>query len=288
MLVDLVQTQTRDNVRLDGMWREPAAAAAALPVDALCLVHGTGANFYASTLLEAIASHFVPLGVGALLINTRGHDGISTAVTGRGGIRQGAAYELVDNCRHDLASWLDFLAARGCRRVGLVGHSLGAVKSIYALAQEPHPVVAALLAISPPRLSYAAYAKSSQAAQFLEAYQRATALVEQGQPDTLMEVQLPLPMAITGAGYLEKYGPDERYDYFRFLKQLELATLVLLGENEVKGSVAFSGCPELLQNMARDSRHLEFKLLPGADHFYTGKRPELAAAIESWLRTLNS
>ena len=46
MQVDLVQTTTRDGVRLDGMLQMPTQAAKAWPVDSICFVHGTGGNFY--------------------------------------------------------------------------------------------------------------------------------------------------------------------------------------------------------------------------------------------------
>src|SRR5947209_11384274 len=80
MLCDLVQTTTRDGVRLDGVYQAPAARAS-LPVDAFVLVHGTGGNFYSSTLLDALAAMLLDQGVGALRVNTRGHDLISTAAT---------------------------------------------------------------------------------------------------------------------------------------------------------------------------------------------------------------
>jgi len=36
--------------------------------------------------------------------------------------------------------------------------------------------------------------------------------VREGHPAALLDVKLPLPFAITAAGYAEKYGPDERYN----------------------------------------------------------------------------
>src|SRR5690242_5053299 len=109
MLVDLVQTTTRDGVRLDGAYQAPGRpGAAALDVDAFVLVHGTGGNFYSSSLFDVLAELLLSLGAGVLRANTRGHDLMSNAATARGGRRLGAAYEVVDDCRHDLAAWLDW------------------------------------------------------------------------------------------------------------------------------------------------------------------------------------
>ena len=84
-----------------------------------------------------------------LRVNTRGHDPVSTAATARGGRRQGAAYEAVDDCRHDVAAWLDWLRPRAGPRVGLLGHSMGAVKCLYAPAQEPDLRPACVIALIP-------------------------------------------------------------------------------------------------------------------------------------------
>jgi GNAT superfamily N-acetyltransferase/pimeloyl-ACP methyl ester carboxylesterase len=284
VLIDLVQTQTRDGLRLDGAWHESPKNCSDLAFDAFCLIHGTGSNFYSSTFLSAIVDHFLLLGCPGICVNTRGHDGISTAATCRGGKRMGAAYEAVDDCRHDIHAWLDFLAGKNRGRILLVGHSLGAVKAIYAMAQEPHLHIAALAAISPPQLSHAQFAASAQGATFQETYARAESLVEQGHAGSLLDVQLPLPMVITAGSYLEKYGPNERYNYLKFLRSVRVPTLVIFGGQEIESNMAFQGGPEAVGALAAVERRIQVEIVAGADHFYTGKRPELLQALERWLR----
>ena len=92
-------------------YQAPARPSSAV-VAGCVLVHGTGSNFYGSTLFDPLAERLLPLGVGVLRVNTRGHDLMSTAATARGGRRCGAAYEVVDDCRHDLAAWIGWLAER--------------------------------------------------------------------------------------------------------------------------------------------------------------------------------
>src|SRR5262245_40246497 len=171
---------------------QTAGAAKAWPLDGLCFIHGTGGNFYGSTLFDAIGAHCLERGCSVLRVNTRGHDGISNAVTARGGRRLGAAYELVDDCRHDLVAWIDFLKERVGPRVGLVGHSLGAVKTIYTLAHEDALPLSCAIAISPPRLSYAWFCESPEGPKFLETYQQADEHVQAGRHAMLLDVTLPL------------------------------------------------------------------------------------------------
>jgi pimeloyl-ACP methyl ester carboxylesterase len=285
VLVDLVQTTTRDGVRLDGAFQSLAAAgASALAVDALCFLHGTGGNFYSSALFDDFAEHLQQLGCAVLRANTRGHDGISTAVTARGGRRLGAAYEVVDECRHDVAAWLDWLRQRVGPRVGLLGHSLGAVKCLYALAQEPQPGAACVIGLSPPQLSYSWFCSSPQAVEFLETFQRANSLVNSGQPGALLDVKLPLPFVITAASYVEKYGPDERYNFLRFVTGVPCPMLLTFGGVEVEKNMAFRGAPEAVAELAVRQRQLRVETIAGADHFYTGVRPEVIACVEAWLR----
>jgi alpha/beta superfamily hydrolase len=254
-------------------------------VDALCLVHGTGGNFYSSTLFDTLAERFLELGCAVLRINTRGHDLMSTAVTARGGRRLGAAYEVVDECRHDLAAWVEWLRQKAGPRVGLVGHSLGAVKCLYALAQGDQPGASCVAAISPPRLSYSWFCTSPEGQQFLQTYALAEQHVEQGQPGALLEVKLPLPFVIAAGGYVEKYGPDERYNYLRFLASVPCPTLLTLGSVEVENNMAFRGVPEALSALGDQQGRLTVATIAGADHFYSGARPALLACVESWLRS---
>jgi dienelactone hydrolase len=284
MLVDLVQTTARDGLRLDGMF-QAATQPPALPVDAICFVHGTGGNFYSSTLFDTLAERLLALGVSVLRVNTRGHDGISTAATPQGGRRLGAAYEVADECRHDLAAWLDWLRLRAGTRLGLAGHSMGAVKALYALAHEPQLGAGCILALSPPRLSYAAFCASPQGPQFLETYAQAEAHVQAGRPTALLDVKLPLPYVITAAGYLEKYGPDERYNYLTFLAAVRCPVLVTLGSIEVENNMAFRGVPEELAALAERQPQLRVEVIPGADHFYTAARDDLVARLDNYLRT---
>ncbi len=131
------------------------------PVDAWLCLHGTGSNFYAASTLAGLAPKLLAGGAAVLRGNTRGHDLVSTGPTAAGRGLQGAAFERVDDAPLDLAAWIELLASRGYQRIGILGHSLGAVKAIFTLAQPEHPQVAALVAVSPPHLSYAAVRRES-------------------------------------------------------------------------------------------------------------------------------
>ncbi|MCI0640944.1 MAG: alpha/beta fold hydrolase [Gemmataceae bacterium] len=287
MPAELVRITCRDGVQLDGAILRPNAPRA-LGLDAVCLVHGTGGNFYSSSLFDHFAERFLKLGLAVLRVNTRGHDGISTAVTERGGVRLGAAYETVDDCRHDLVGWMDWLRSNVGPRVLLAGHSVGAVKSLYAAAHEPALAPQGILALSPPRLSYSWFCQSAQAQEFLAAFEKAEALIAAGEGKTLIDVMLPLPMAIAAAGYVEKYGPSERYNYLNFTPAVKCPTHFLFGSVEVEKNMAIAEVPAEVERLAEKHIHLSVDIVPGGDHFYSGVRDAAWERIEAWLRRVFS
>ncbi len=284
MFAELVRAVTRDGCTLDGALQRPESILTRLlRLDAVLLIHGTGGNFYSSTFFELLATRLVERGVASLRANTRGHDGVSTLVTAKGGVRLGAAYELVDDCRRDLAAWVGWLQQNVGPRIALLGHSLGAVKCLYAAAHEAGLAADAVVAVSPPRLSYSWFCQSARADEFLDTYRRAEDLCGQGRPETLMEVKLPLPFLITASGYREKYGPDERYNYLRFLTSVPCPVLTLFGGIEIENNMAFQAAPDEVRRIGGKKQDLDVDIVAGADHFYTGVREEAWKRVESWL-----
>jgi pimeloyl-ACP methyl ester carboxylesterase len=283
MLVDLIQTTTRDGVRLDGVY-QAATSPSAGGIDAVAFIHGTGGSFYSSTLFDALAETFLSMGVGVLRVNTRGHDLMSNAALVQGARRAGAAYEMVDDCRHDLAAWSDWLRRNVGPRIGLLGHSLGAVKCLYALAMEPDFSTIALIAVSPPRLSHSWFVAGPKKEEFLATYHQARDLVAAREGGTLIEVSVPLPFLISAAGFVEKYGPDEHYNFLNFAPKVACRTLFAFGSAEVAGHPAFQGAPEAIEATTRGLDRFTCRVVDGADHFYTGVRERLAGLIVEWLR----
>src|SRR5262249_39312348 len=122
-----------------------------------------------------------------------------------------------------------------------------------------------------------------QGPEFLETFTQAEEHALSGKPQMLLEVKLPLPFVITAAGYLEKYGPDERYNFLKFVTTVACPTLITLGSVEVANNMAFRSLPETLGERAEKHRLLRVEVVEGADHFYTGVRDQAVARVEAWL-----
>lgn len=287
MLVDLVRTQATDGLRLDGaLLVPPASARHVAKLDAVVCLHGVTSNFYGSTIFESLSQPLLDMGIAVLWANTRGHDGHFVGSVGGRRRRLGSAYELVDECRHDVAGWTEFLTGRGYDRVALLGHSLGAIKSLYAAAHEPHPAVQAVLAISPARLSHSAFKNGPESSLYFEALKDAERCVSEGRSAALIEVGFPFVMPITAAGYIDKYGPAERYNILKFAARIVPPVLFVFGQRELSdGGVAFAGLPEALAALPNQGQRFSIEVVPDADHIYTGTADKLASVVEGWVRT---
>lgn len=282
---ELVRVTTADGLVLDGAL-VVSRGAGTLPVDAFLLVHGTGSNFYAPGVLEIFARQAAGAGAAVLRVNTRGHDGISSIPGPGHAVRGGATFESIGDCVHDLRAWIDLLAARGCRRIVLVGHSMGGVKAMFAQARDPHPHVAAVLAISPPRFCHDRLANGPRGEQFRSEFVRMQELVALGRPDALVPVNFPLPFVATPAGYLEKYGPDDPYDYLPCLQKITSPVLVLIGSESAETSAAFAGAAEALAELRRASPHIAVEVVAGANINYANGQNVPFERGARWLGTL--
>lgn len=285
MYVELVRVVTADGVRLEGTLRLPESSAASrLPVDVMIFHHGVGGNFYNQSFFEPMSAAFLERGCAVLRVNNRGRDLAYNSPAGR----LGAAFETVDDCRHDWTAWLDLAASRGFRQIGLWGQSLGAIKTIYFLSVQGDARIARAITTSPPRFSYSAYRARPDGATFLAYYDRAQQLLDAGEPDALFAAELPTSFVMTARVYVDKYGPAERYDILKHLPNVKTPLLVTIGGEEGiyedrPDRFAFGGLAEQVAALARDLPTVTFELVPGADHAYTNRTDELWAVVERWL-----
>ncbi len=284
MIVDLVRTTTSDGQRLEGaLFPAAVGKPRTCDLDACLFLHGVGGNFYGSNLLNYLASRMCDQGIATLIVNTRGHDTISLTWGSMGPVRQGAAYEVVDQCRYDVSAWFRFLQDRGFAKLGLLGHSLGAIKAIYSQAFASEAAIQAVVACSAPRLSYSAFMNSEAQPRFFESLAIAQEHLDQGRPEALFQASFPFPILITAAGYRDKYGTEERYNILKFVDRVTCPLLVTYGQLELeRGGIAFAGMPEAVLAKRRPDQALEAVTIPGADHVYAGVYEQLSDAVLKW------
>jgi len=284
MLVDLVHVETCDGVRLDGTLRRASDDVEnKLGVDIVILHHGVTGNFYNPGMFDQYSDAILKSGCSVLQVNNRGHDPIVKVKVAGTVKKYGAAYEVVDECRYDFAAWIDFAEKHGFRDIGIWGHSLGAVKSIYYMALEQDKRVKVVVACSPPRFSCSGFIDTSNGEDFSRILSQAEHHVRTGSPDALMEVTNPYNILISADVFIQKYGPAEKYNVLKYIPSVRVPLLVTIGTEESKDIMAFEGLSQQVAELSNNLDNMTFESVPGADHVYTDQRDYLWNVVSQWI-----
>ena len=268
----LVSFKTSDNERLHGLLFTPPDKKSEL---ALIMVHGVAMNFYLPplpTLGQALAEG----GHHCFVINTRGHDWIARAdnLTKFGG----SAYENIEDCFADLDGALAFLAARGYRRFVLVGHSLGAIKSIIYQGTRRRSDMAGIISCSAPKQFYSE--RIARQPNFREMIEQAESMVSDGRGDDLMSVAVgATPGIFSARTHLDKYGKDDRNDCRPYAKSLGCPLLAIVGGAEPK--LFHEYAQEIAANAGANAI---YERVDGGNHFYNRHISQMVEVIDRWLQ----
>ena len=282
MLVDLIRITAADGMELDSAYfAPPAAAIPPGPIDAVLCIHGSGRNFYTPATAQ-MADDLRRQGYAALTLNTRGHD--TVWMDRQTGAAAGNAYEILDDSRPDLCAGLDYLAGLGYQRIALLGHSMGAVKVAYYAAVANDPRVAAVIPVSPVRLSCSYYLESPDAAEFRANLDTADQMESEGRALDLFAVDFPIKEMFSAAAYLDKHGPLERYNIIQHAPQIRAPLFVLAGSLETH--TRLRDVPQDLTLAAVNSPRADYRILPGGNHSLTNMMPQASAAVLQWLASL--
>jgi len=264
--------KTSDNERLHGALLTPPQSPADL---ALVFVHGVAMNFYLPPLF-LFGQELAARGYHCFVINTRGHDWICRA----GNLTRfgGSAYENLEDCLADLDGALAFLGARGYRRFVLVGHSLGAIKSIIYQGTRRRSDMAGIVSCSAPKQFYSE--RVARQPKFRELIEQAESMVSDGRGDDLMSVAVgATPGIFSARTHLDKYGKDDRNDCRPYAKSLGCPLLAIVGGAEPK--LFHEYAQEIVANAGADAT---YEQVDGGNHFYNRHIAQIVEVIDRWLR----
>jgi pimeloyl-ACP methyl ester carboxylesterase len=280
MKLEIVSLITRDQVQIFGGFWEPRGNATPVAVDAWLLLPGAGGAFY-SQVQGPFAMALADAGYPVLTLSTRGHD---LAWQNRlNGKLYGLAAEIIAEAGEDIVAALDELERRGYRRVGLLGHSMGAIKCSYFLAHGGDPRVRLFAQTSGGRIGRPRWEGSPQQEKVEEALRHAEQLVAEGRGEELklFETSIQGRTYMTPLAFIDRHA-DDRYDTLKLAAGLTVPTIFLGGSEEPE--MIPRGLLEAFQAAAKDARPSAIATIEGADHFYTGKAKEAIDAVLAFAR----
>jgi pimeloyl-ACP methyl ester carboxylesterase len=282
MRYPIVKTTTPDHLELFGLLFEPQGEKDAILIN----IHGTSGCFYVEEYTSFLAEELPPLGIGVLFTNNRGSHVMEAWQN------SGAALEMFEDCVLDIDAWIRFALDAGYRRVILQGHSLGTEKVVYYLnrGNDARKVSALiLLGVSDSFGNQAAIAKAFPVDPMTEAKR----LVAEGRGEQfLTSIWRPHGGAVpkSAASYLNFFSPGSELSKalplrqrggLSYYRRIQMPILVVVG-----GFDPFTCIPvkDALALLAKENGRTLAKLIPDADHDFSGKGKELAGAIKEFLQ----
>ena len=282
MLVDLISVVNNEGESLDGAFFAPASATLKIsPVDAMLLIHGSRGNF-CDPATKSMAEDLSTQGIACLALNTNAHDTIWYNPPGQN--YKGNAFEILENTMSDLRAGIDYLEQRGYGAVGLLGHSMGAVRVAYYAATQNDSRVAAIVPVSPVRLSYSYFLESADSEEFRLNLETAQRLIDEGEPDGVFRVNFPIPQYFSASSYLDKHGPFEKYNLINLADRIRVPFLALSGSRETHTRLV--GMAQELAKAAVNSPRAASVMVEGGEHSLVNRTAEASAAVLQWLGAL--
>jgi pimeloyl-ACP methyl ester carboxylesterase len=246
---------------------------------ALVMIHGVAMNFYTGPL-PVFSRLLAERGYHVLCMNTRGHDWISRAgnLTAFGG----AAYENFEDCLHDLDAALKWLGSRSYRRFVLVGHSLGAVKSLFYQGTRRRSDIAGIVSCSAPKQFYSA--RAVEQPDFPGRMAEAETMVSAGRGEEFLWAPSSGATGIFSARtYINKYGCHEQTDVRPYAARLGCPLLAAAGSKEHSFFIEYARELAEAAGGHMDACHI----LEGGKHFYLRREPVMTEIIAQWLVRLD-
>ena len=284
MFVELVRLLNDDGLRLDGAFYSPTREINQVGiVDGLLLIHGSRGNFYDGAT-KSMAEDLSAQGYACLALNTNAHDTAWYDPNSRE--FKGNAFEVLDATCIDIRAGIDHLAERGYQNIGLLGHSMGAVRVVYYAANHNDSRVSTVMPVSPVRLSYSYFMESEDSEEFGANIDIAQQLISSGEPHALLRVGHPIPQLFSANSFLDKHGPEEKYNLINHAYKIRIPMLTLNGSQETHSR---------LRNMAQDlataainSPNCKTLMINGGEHSLVNRTDEASKAVLEWLSSITS
>ena len=173
---------------------------------------------------------------------------------------------------------------RGYRSIGLLGHSMGSVRVAYYAATQDDLRVATVVPVSPVRLSYSYFMESEDAEEFAANIEIARRLIARGEPEGVFRVGHPIPQLFSAASFLDKHGPEEKYNLINHAHGIRVPMLTLNGSLETHSRLR-----DMAQDLAAaavNSPKAETLMVEGGEHSLVNRTTEASDAVLKWLAGL--
>jgi pimeloyl-ACP methyl ester carboxylesterase len=287
MNAEFIRLITEDKLGLQGIIYRPSEKTD----KAFLHIHGMAGNFYENRFLDAMAEELTGSGYAFITINTRGHDFIADLpIIGseEKSKRIGDVYEKFEECLLDIKPAINYLEEQGYKEIVLCGHSLGAVKVAYYIAETQDSRVQKLVLMSPPDMVGLAEAEDYHQ----EMVGKSNKLIAEGKGEEILPKKLWDWYYLSANTYINLCSRDYPVDVFitynkekpsSTLGKIRIPTLAFLGEKDDAVIMPPKDALEIIKKKSKNVPSFETDIIARASHGYFGEESAMAQRITIWL-----
>jgi len=284
-----IRAATDDGLLLQALLHYPSEQSEKVVIH----IHGMAGNFYDNRFLDAMAVSFTTSGWAFLCPNTRRHDStadIPIVGTDERYRRVGNSNEIFEESILDIKAWLDVAESMGYKNIVLQGHSLGAVKVAYYMAQSKDERVSGLVLASPPDMIGLAEQEKEHDKKVAFAKQ----MMAVGRDDELMPEKIWDWYYLSPQTFLNFSIRDNDIDIFntydkdkasKSLENIPVPVLAFCGGEDDANIVPAEEAMSIIKKKAKAHKSFETRVVEGASHSYYNHEAEVAELIINWIKS---
>ncbi|MBU3978207.1 DUF1749 domain-containing protein [Patescibacteria group bacterium] len=292
-----IQFPTPDGLSLPGLLFSPEST-----TKAAIYLHGNGGSsaFYAHDF--TLAQELNKNNIAFLHFNNRGAELIKRLTVEKNNKEEskyfGAAYEKIKECIEDIDGAVSFLEQKGYKEIYLIGNSTGANKICVYNYYRPQNKIARYILIAggdDTGHHYAGLGKD----KFYQLLKKAKEKIDEGAGEELICELLPGEI-ISWQSFFDVCDPDGDYNVFPFyeainntrlsrellfrhFQSIKKPSLIVYGELD---EYSWGDTKRIIEILKKYQPKFDYKIIPGANHRFQGKKKELTETIINWLNEI--
>lgn len=280
---------TKDGIELVGLLYEPVTKTDKVLVH----VHGMAGNFYENKFLDFIANTLTSNDISFFAFNNRGCELVKDLTKVENGkrniVRIGDSYEKFEESVFDIDAAITYAESKGFTEIHLSGHSLGASKVAYYVAEQKDIRLKSLIFLSPADMVGLAKADKN--------YQRdidtAKKMIAESKGRDLMPFIVWDENYLSADAYMSIGNEESKVAIFNFydpndalpvLGEINIPTLTIMGKKDGALTISIEDTMDRVKRAMINSPKVETNILGEADHGYNQHEQQLADAINQWIQ----
>ncbi len=289
--MELINTQTKDELKLYGNITHTEAK------DSIIIhIHGMSGDFYTNSYYPFMHDYYSKNNIAFLAGENRGVHSIKLTTKGNDFVNIGNAFEIFEECIHDIQVWIDYAEQSGYKKIYLQGHSLGPSKISYYVDQVNPKNIVGLIYISPSDMLGLVHDEYGNKDHKI-LYPEAKKLVAEGKGDQILSHILWESEYLSANTYLNFFSDISKTAIFNYGRQdlgwdvvnrIYLPVLAITGTKDdgIVTSMDSYKAMDLLKRQLKSSPKVTTKIYEGAEHGFDGYEKQIVEDVVEFVKSL--